>query len=889
MLDMDDIQCRETREKSLHQAGIGTCSLAWQVGFFFDGIHRNINQDSDTHRLSNVSRLFRAYPDRDTMDLDSSYLYSAIYIPGLGTPYEDQVADRLHSVMDSQLNALSDNSLDSTSSTAKEAAVDALYEANKKDWFDTLSHNLNDLFSIKTAKAVITDTAKSIGKQVTLEALPSLRDNPVVMEQFMTGVDARIDGAKKAFKKQFSSVKAKNQLPIKLIQISVFGADLGGILARRFIDELLEDVCSKEGDAYSYEGVKIEITFAGLFDCSRRSSFDSGDTMADAFSLAGLLARPIAGPLEWIGGPKVIDFSKQLHPAVKKALHLVAAHERRVYRPVVPLGTLKSEWRELLLPGVSEDITGGLLPNEQRPSAELCRVALHEMYRVARKGEVPFPNFNDLQEISEKVASYFVMNDNLAGKSVRYYSRRYMQMAGNTTLSSKAFAHHLAIYVEWLGRQYADYKARLAKANAEERKWLKDRWGWLEFVRDEARYVERAATNPNGYVAYAQRSNALKMAKTFLYPPLRAFPEEVAIFFTYFMHDFVGATAFTRSPSEQLKIREQSETMISSHHFFLSRGIETLPFNKNINDSKVAVNEHVAAYFVCKKHMPVIAELTQKNKFAITFREAGDATIKALEKGAAAKGHDILEKTIKLSSIKNGYPNRFGEVLRKVKQEEIVGAVGHWDQHGELIGMYLCITDIQKNSALFRSLSNIQNKYNSAIYPLNVDDLHNSLTLLKSEANWQRLIFTGDYDIHDLITYSGSGKPRSVLAEKEGLPRQEDRMIRDKINASIARVDPFRPTGKVEYNVVRHGAQANYPAHMLINENKHEFVKAVAQPGPFPLAGCYKGDWELISSIEELDIFYKKTGALLKSTWDSKSNRAFKDETSGTVSLKRNK
>lgn len=574
MLDMDDIQCREAREKSLHQAGVGTCSLAWQVGFFFDGIHRNINQDSDTHRLSNVSRLFRAYPIQESMDLDSSYLFSKLYIPGLGTPYEDQVADRLHSVMDSQLSALSDNSLDSSSSKAKEAAVDALYEANKKDWFDTLSHNLNDLFSIKTAKAVITDTAKSIGKQVTLEALPSLRDNPVVMEQFMTGVDARIDGAKQAFKKQYSAVKSKNQLPIKLIQVSVFGADLGGILARRFIDELLEEVCSKEGDAYSYEGVKIEITFAGLFDCSRRSSFDSGDTMADAFSLAGLLARPIAGPLEWIGGPKVIDFSKPLHPAVKKALHLVAANERRVYRPVVPLGPLKSEWRELLLPGISEDITGGLLPNEQRPSAELCRVALHEMYRVACKGEVPFPNFNTLQEIDPLVAAYFEMYDNLAGKSVRYYSRRYMQMAGNTTLSSKAFAQHLAIYVEWLGRQYADYKARLEKANAEERKWLKERWGWLEFVRDEARYVERAATNPNGYVAYAQRSNALKMAKTFLYPPLRAFPEEVAIFFTYFMHDFVSSTAFITSPSEHAKVSAQSESMISSHHFFLSRGIE---------------------------------------------------------------------------------------------------------------------------------------------------------------------------------------------------------------------------------------------------------------------------------------------------------------------------
>ncbi|MGY4025930.1 phospholipase effector Tle1 domain-containing protein [Aeromonas rivuli] len=576
MVDLHDMKCRAARERSLHQAGIGTCSLAWQVGFFFDGMRRNINQDSDTHRLTNVSRLFRAHPIQESMDLDSSYLYSAIYISGLGTPYEDQTADRLHSVMDSQQKALLDDTLDSTSGQAKEAAVDALYDANKKDWFDTLSHNLKDLFSIKAAKAVITDTAQGIAKKVTLEALPALRDHPMVMEQFMTGVDARVDGAKSSFKKQFSSLKAESQLPIKLIQVSVFGADLGGILARRFIDELLEEVCTKEGDEYRYEGAKVEITFVGLFDCTRRSSLDSGDTMADAFSLAGLLARPIAGPLEWIGGGKVIDFDKALHPAVKKALHLVAAHERRVYRPLVPLGPLKSTWREELLPGVSEDITGGLLPNEQRPSAELCRVALHQMYNAARSGEVPFPNFNTLQEIDPLVAEYFVMNDNLAGKSVRFYSRKYMQKVGSNKPSRQAFERHQQIYAWWLGRQYADYKERMETPSSEDRSWLKDRWGWLEFVRDEAKYVERAVTNPNGYVAYAQGSNALKMAKTFLYPSQHTFPEEVGIFFAYFMHDFVSSTAFTASPTEQVKIKDQSETMISSHHFFLPRGIEAI-------------------------------------------------------------------------------------------------------------------------------------------------------------------------------------------------------------------------------------------------------------------------------------------------------------------------
>ncbi|ENM5761405.1 DUF2235 domain-containing protein [Vibrio mimicus] len=572
MLDIQDIQCRKIREQTLHKAGVGTCALAWQVGFFFDGMHRNINQDSDSGRLSNISRLFRAHEVRETMDLDSSYLYSKIYIPGLGTDFEDQTAERLHSVMDSQQKALLDNTLDSVSGQTKEAVVDTIFEANKKNWFDTLSNHLDELFSIKGAKAVITDTAQNIAKKVTLEALPALRDNPTVMEQFMTGVDARVDGAKRSFKDRFEFVKSRNQLPIKLIQISVFGADLGGILARRFIDELLEGICTKQGEDYIYEGAKVEVTFAGLFDCTRRSSLDSGDTMNDVFSFAGILLKP----LEWIGGGKVIDFDKPLHRAVKKALHLVAAHERRVYRPLVPLGPLKSGWDESLLPGISEDITGGLLPNEQRPSAELSRVALHQMYHAARSGEVPFPNFNELHKVSEKVAAYFVMHDNLAGKSVQYYTRQYMQQAGNKKLSRQAFENHQYIYSWWLGKQYADYKARLKDADSGERSWLRKRWGWLEFVYDEAKYVERAVTNPNGYVAYVQGSNALNMAKTFLYPPSREFPKDIATFFTYFMHDFVSSTAFTSSPSEQVKIKAQAESLVGSHHFFLARKIESV-------------------------------------------------------------------------------------------------------------------------------------------------------------------------------------------------------------------------------------------------------------------------------------------------------------------------
>lgn len=66
--------------------------------------------------------------------------------------------------------------------------------------------------------------------------------------------------------RKHSAQQEENQLPIKLIRVSVFGADLGAALARRFIEELLESVCTKVGNEYRYEDSKVEVIFAGLFD-----------------------------------------------------------------------------------------------------------------------------------------------------------------------------------------------------------------------------------------------------------------------------------------------------------------------------------------------------------------------------------------------------------------------------------------------------------------------------------------------------------------------------------------------------------------------------------------------------------------------------------------------
>ncbi|KFX11996.1 DUF2235 domain-containing protein [Pectobacterium betavasculorum] len=570
-MDWDELECRVAREESRHQAGIGTCSLALQIGFFFDGLKRNINVDEESQRLTNVGRLFRSHPLEIKASLTSSYSYTKVYIPGLGTPLDDTPSERLDSILDARQQALPEDYADALVEQGKETAVDTIKGVFKGDWSQVLSNKMGDLVTMKSGFDATVSAAKKAATRALLEATEPIRDNPIVAELLMTGVDARVDSAKNQFKLNVEDVKKINQLPIKLIQISVFGADLGAALARRFIDELLESVCSKVGNEYRYADSKVEVIFAGLFDCTRRSSLDMGDTVATASDGAGLLARnPVVGIFTTAFCAKVIEFDKPLHPAVKNALHLIAAHERREYRPLLPLGPLRSGWREVLCPGISEDVTGGLLPNEQRPSAELCRVPLHQMYKAACRAQVPLPNFRTLQKTSRKVASYFIMQDSRLGYSVKKYSEFYSMWVGEMNPTPEAFELHMIHYCFWLGEKLHDYKILRQNVSGSERDKLNAQWGWLIQVGRDAENVLRSRGLRRQMY---QGANLVKF-----FDGAKRVPREADIFFNYFMHDFT---------SEELKfatLNEQANTMLRNNNFFVPRGIE-----------RVAADDDVAA------------------------------------------------------------------------------------------------------------------------------------------------------------------------------------------------------------------------------------------------------------------------------------------------------
>lgn len=437
-MDIESIVAAASRAQQADDVGLGNCSRVWHVGFFFDGIHRNIEQDASEQRLTNVARLFRAFPGPQENMADVSY--DKFYLSGLGTPFNEELTEKLHTIMDSVQGSALNDLKEQPKEMAKDAGLDYLKGGN---WWDILKDSGKKLISPSEWKSLAGDVAKNAAKKTGIEATPWLRDNPVIADMLVTGVDTRINSAKLRFERFFERAKTNSPVPIKLISISLFGYDVGATLARKFIDTLLDDICQKQGDKHTYQGIPVEILFAGLFDCARHTPASNNNGVDWFISAFG---GPIKG-ISVLMGDKSVDQESVLPDKVKNALHLVAAHENRPWRSVYCLGGSNNK----------------LKPNEQKPSAELCRVALHRMYRAATMAGVPFPDLQTLDQTDTDVAAYFIMQDKVKNKSVAQWAKLYQQAVPFNAVSIGAQNRNLDSYIEWLGRQYYQYRCECMK------------------------------------------------------------------------------------------------------------------------------------------------------------------------------------------------------------------------------------------------------------------------------------------------------------------------------------------------------------------------------------------------------------------------------------------
>jgi hypothetical protein len=570
---------------------ITTCERTLRIGFFFDGFGRHLLKDLQSGRVSNVAKMYMAHPA--TGKDETSYNYRRLYLSGMGAEYLADLTTTANAGVDTAGSKAADVPKDVAKDEGKKILKDVL---KGHDWWERLKRDLKDLVNaplkgLKVLKGAVVDAVA--------EVVPPLRDNPVMAEIAKTGANIRIDGAIDFLNDEVSNVKALSGPPLKRIELSVYGFDYGATLARGFLYRLLER-CLIDGEKVEYQGAQVVVLFAGLFDAVDRSRSDI----------------PLIDDYIPVPTSNVLGDANVLPKQVRQALHLVAAHERRFYRRASLLGKGNAKWREELMPGVSEDIGGSLLPGEQKPSAELALVSLHRMYRAAFQAGVPFPHIEDLPDIDMKTAGLFTFNDHINGKTALGLVKKYQSAAKasiaqlkNLNLGDQApFLGHMRLYIRWLASISRSYVQRLREIGEEEdrlnasqyasgnsagmfgrpvetpekrqarlkrtqelqteREALRAELGWLEDVDSEARSMRSGRTR-DGYRAAGTPQQMLVwqvlLEEEWFKEQLSPLPEEVSLLFGHFIHDQLVQS-----------LAQRSAKSVSGQCYFDIRGIDLL-------------------------------------------------------------------------------------------------------------------------------------------------------------------------------------------------------------------------------------------------------------------------------------------------------------------------
>lgn len=587
---LENFKAFEARLDNALPFRLGTdCRQKLEIGFFFDGMGRHLDIDVQEDRISNIGKLYEAYPIES---MTPSLTLKKHYYSGLGTPFEtslsENVAGATHRIP-SEAEATRDGQL---RGSASEAAKESASGRHNGPWWEVFGRSFKREM---TQPWNWVKQARNSAVRVGAEAISPIRDNAIAANLLMSGSHTRQATAIRDFKESVSDAKQQSQLPLAQIRVSVFGFDFGAAMAKAFVRELLDKVCEKEGSGHRHEGIEVKVMFVGLLDCVDRT-------------------LPDMGPLDWFHPlTPVLDDGGALHSSCQQALHLIAAHERRFYRRCRPLGEENANWREELCPGISEDIGGGLVADEQKASAELARAALHRMYRRARSAGVPFPSLENLREKDVNTARLFALNDAVEGSSLLALANHYQrQTSSHRTPTTENFRFHTLIYLAWLARRYRNYREALAalqgRADAlpsryynhtlgavtsslamSHEQWeleeskradidtgltdLKAAWGWLEQVDREAQHIRsrfnsfdndtrrhaRAVLKENRMLAESWHRWTREES-----PP--ALPEPIELLFSYGLHD--------KQP-EEMNYRNRQPSQISGGYRFMTyRGVE---------------------------------------------------------------------------------------------------------------------------------------------------------------------------------------------------------------------------------------------------------------------------------------------------------------------------
>jgi len=296
----------------------------------------------------------------------------------------------------------------------------------------------------------------------------------------------------------------------------------------------------------------------------------------------------------------------------------------------------------------------------------------------------------------------------------------------------------------------------------------------------------------------------------------------------------------------------------------------------------MTTEERIKKSFVTPEHFEAISNLILREKnssqgglnLIVSFREAGEDTIKMLEAGAGAKPHSILAKSIKdktlapedkeVASINKIY----GLVPTRKIEKEIDEETGkEIEKNKGVTGLYLT----SKGKERFGGEHAAYKLEEENGHPVlkSKGDMEAFINAVVEEENFAQYFITGDYDVHDLISLTGQRHPvvSESPEETEFLIRLNDAMrgkdIWSTVKGSVKTIKDWKPD---EYDLIQHGPQYNYVAFTYNNERNEKIVEKVARIDT-PVAVCSPSGWEIKDTPEDLVQYYKDNSIKVKDLW----------------------
>lgn len=290
--------------------------------------------------------------------------------------------------------------------------------------------------------------------------------------------------------------------------------------------------------------------------------------------------------------------------------------------------------------------------------------------------------------------------------------------------------------------------------------------------------------------------------------------------------------------------------------------------------------------------------MCKKHKYTIAIRETGALSIKRIAEGAKAKPHNILEKSIKKSSVARGHGTNATEVLTKLQQWDLDGFVGRWGANHELIGVRIDkIPDtVLEQLEIYRMEEGNNEPYVNqesgiAYVPLKLNEDGGGLAIeaLKRIPEWKTYLYTGDYDLHEAYSAgAGGGQIPEASSAKVSLLNRLNKEIKSKGENSSMRSGKATLEGDIktvhvegDYAMFQHGDQATYRMNQhfeakALEKTVAELVLAVATESDEPLAWCKRGEWFVTLNKKEHDIFGEKNNIKKPHVWSDKEDEKMK-------------